>query len=169
LVFIEERSPSTSVLGSVKFSANEFGVAADRIDGLALPPFRGAAGVVFYLDVPAEIITRRSGSRRARPRRHRRRLICKRVEVGTVRHVVVGLSSPRIRSPPELDEFVGTGCRPGKGCSAPRGTWRLYIREQMFRNDGAGGADKGIGPERRRLLEQDADRESSTFSTVMSR
>jgi hypothetical protein len=59
----------------------------------------------------------------------------------------------------EFDEFVRASA---DGRKVVRGFARLgafVVRKQVFRDDGAGGADKGIGPERRRLLEGDADRE----------
>src|SRR4029079_345314 len=87
-----------------------------------------------------------------------------RVEVRAVRHVVVGKDLaaddiPRL----ELDECVGTGADGGE---VVRGFARLsafIVREQVFRDDGSGGADKGVGPERRRLLEGYADGEVVDF------
>ena len=54
----------------------------------------------------------------------------------------------------ELDEFVGTGADGREVVRGLAGLGAFIFREQMFWDDAAGGADKGIGPERRRLLEQ---------------
>ena len=143
-------------IGIGEVQRDEFGVAADRIDGLALAAlFQPQQDVVFDLDVPAEIILAaldhgargRDGIAAA--------LHLERVEVGAVRHVVVGieLAADEIARL-ELDEFVGTGADRGEVVRGLAGLGAFIFREQMFRDDGAGGADKGIGPERRRLLEE---------------
>ena len=148
-------------IGIGEVQRDEFGVAADRIDGLALAAlFQPQQDVVFHLDVPAEIILAglddgargRDGIAAA--------LHLDRVEVGAVRHVVVGieLAADDIARL-ELDEFVGAGADGGEVVRGLAGLGAFIFREQMFRDDAAGGADKGVGPERRRLLEQDADRE----------
>ena len=79
-------------IGIGEVQRDEFGVAADRIDGLALAAlFQTQQDVVFHLDVPAEIILAglddgargRNGIAAA--------LHLDGVEVGAVRHMVVGI------------------------------------------------------------------------------
>ncbi len=63
----------------------------------------------------------------------------------------------------ELDEFVGTGADGREVVRRLAGLGAFIVREQMFRDDGVGRADKGVGPERRRLLEGYADGEVVDF------
>ena len=148
-------------IGIGEVQRDEFGVAAGRIDGLALAAlFQPQQDVVLDLDVPAEIIFAGLDDRARGRHRVAAALHLQRVEVRAVRHVVVGkeLAADHVARL-ELDEFIGTGADRGEVVRRLAGFGAFIFREQMFRDDAAGGADKGVGPERRRLLEDDADGE----------
>ena len=94
-----------------------------------------------------------------RPIRHRRPLHLQRVEIGLVRHVIVGVGlRPDHVAGLEVDKFVRAGA---DGFQVGRCVARLGAREvgkEMLRNEHAARADESIRPERCRLGEEDADR-----------
>ncbi|GCC47671.1 hypothetical protein chiPu_0032160, partial [Chiloscyllium punctatum] len=140
---------------------NELDVAADREQRLALAAlFQALQNLVFDLDVPGEIIFAGLDHRARRGDGIAASLHLDRVEEWTVGHVVVGveLATDQIARF-ELDEFVGAGTDGFQIVGRLAGLAALVVREQMLRNDAAIAPDKGIGPERCRLLEVDADRE----------
>ena len=98
-------------VGIGEIERDEFGVAADRVDGLALAAlFQAQQHLVFHLDVPAEIILAGLNHRARRRDGIAAALHLDRIEIGAVRHVVVGidLAADQIARL-ELDELVGAG------------------------------------------------------------
>ena len=126
-------------VGIGEVERDEFDVAAGRIDGLALAALLQAQqDVVFHLDVPAKVIfagldhgaRRRDGIAAA--------LHLDRIEVGTVRHVVVGIDFAADEvARLELDEFVGTGADGLEIVRSLAGLGAFVVREQVFREDAA--------------------------------
>ena len=148
-------------VGVGEVERDEFDIAAHRIDGLALAALLEAQqDLVLHLHVPGKVIFAGLDHRARRRDGIAAALHLDRVEVGTVGHVVVGieLAADQVARL-ELDEFVGAGADGLEVVRRLAGLGALVVREQMLRDDAAVGPDKGIGPERGRLVEQDADGE----------
>ena len=148
-------------IGVGEVERDELDVAADRVDGPALAALlQPQQDLVFHLHVPGVIIfaglddgaRRRDGIAAA--------FHFDRVEVGAVRHVVVGIEFAADEvARLELDELVGAGADGRQIVRGLAGLGALVVGEQMFRQNAAIGPDEGVGPERGRLVEHDADRE----------
>ena len=135
-------------------------VAAERHRRRALAAlFEAQQDLVLDLQVPGEVEF--AGLQHGARRRDRiaAALHLDRVEIGPVRHVVVvvDLAAHHVARL-EVDELVGAGA---DRLEVGRGVARLradVVGVQVLRDDHAAHADESIGPERRRLVEQDAHR-----------
>ena len=143
-------------------------VDLDMLDIAAREDLRSAArlAVVFEphedlvldLHVPGVIVFAGLDHRARRRYRVAATLHLDRVEIGPVGQVVIRVALARHEiAGLEVDKFVGAGAdRLQIGRRVARGA-ALVILEQVLRDDHAALADKGVGPERRRLGEANAN------------
>ena len=148
-------------IGVGEVDGNELDVAADRVDGPALAALlQPQQDLILHLHVPGIIIFAGLDDAARRGDGIAAAFQFDRVEVGAVRHVIVGVEfAADLIARLELDELVGAGAdgrQIGRGVA---GLGTLEVGEQMFRQDAAIGPDEGVGPERGRLVEHDADRQ----------
>ena len=156
LVLALERSPSTSVHGSVVLRMMNSTLPDGVNVELALAAgLHALEDLVLHLHVPGIVVF--AGLQHGARRGHRvaAALDLERVEMRLVLDVIVGIAfGPDQVARLELDEFVGTGA---DRLQIARRVARLradIVAEMMLRQDRADRADEGVGPERRRGLEE---------------
>ncbi len=138
-------------------------IAAVRHVGLALAAlFQPQQDLVLDLQVPGVVVF--AGLQHGACRRDRvaAALHLDGVEVRPVRHVVVRIEfAAHHVARLEVDEPVRAGADRLEVRRRVAGFCARVVGVEVFRNDHAAHADEGVGPERRRLVEQDAHRVAS--------